>query len=172
MFSTGNLFGKYEANSPVKSVDLKVPFGCIGAVSSALGNLILWRKTVMGLGPRIMGAISRAPSGSGGLASLPLWWGQPQGNVRWHWVSLSGLMHKENQVPDELTHFYIVPFFNRPDFRTGDVWWRHWREKEGQHMLGCFESSLSFLSFCTFIHLIQQVLTEQLLCDRVHWGTD
>lgn len=50
----------------------------------------------MGSGPRIMDAISRASSNSSRLASLCLGQGQPQGNVRPHWVSRGGLLCEEN----------------------------------------------------------------------------
>lgn len=43
--------------------------------------------------------------------------GQPQGNVRPHWVSLGGLMCEENHVPCKLMHFNSVPLFNIPGFQ-------------------------------------------------------
>lgn len=124
-----------------------------------------------------MDAISRASKNSAKLASLCLGQGQPQGNVRPHWVPWGGLMCVWKIVLCKLMDFTIGQLFNRPGFWTDDMWWRCWGESESQNRQVYFESSFPSLasphSFICFTHIYWAATMCQMLSLElgVEWST-
>ena len=110
-----------------------------------------------GSDPRIMDAISRASKNSARLASLCLGQGQPQGNVRPHWVSWGGLLCVENH-PLQAHGFHYWATLQLTRFLN---WWhvmetlgRKWKSEQA----GLFWILFSLTRFSTFIHLIYTYL--------------
>ena len=152
-------------------------------ISSLLGNLIQWRDcdglrsknygcyfqsfqqlskagfTVPGAGPA-----SGQCEATLGVPRWPLVWGKLSRASSW--ISLLG-----NSSIDQVSGLMTC---DGHDNRHGqNIFNRHWAEKESQHRQGYFDSYLSRTSFSTFIHLIQHIFTEQLLCARhcpKFWG--
>lgn len=86
-------FLRTRTQTEAKNVDLRITFGCIGAAL-----LVVHRATRSGgeteraLVQQLRVLFPVLPiTSEGGLASLCLGPGQPQGSVRPHWVSLGGL---------------------------------------------------------------------------------